>query len=98
MVAKKIFHVLIGFWFASKAFFIFYLIGAALYAWRTDTLDATGPIFFSLPRFAMLLSAPVPLAAGIVMWPARRYLALGIMGFGLVASVFWQTTKRTAFW
>ncbi len=36
MVAKKIFHVVVGFWFATKAFFIFYLIGAVLYAWRTD--------------------------------------------------------------
>ena len=98
MVARKIFHVLVGFWFASNAFSLLYFIGAAFYLWLTDRLDENGPLFFMLPRFAMIISAPLPRAAGIVMWRARRYVALGVMAFGAVAFVFWMTVRRVDFW
>jgi hypothetical protein len=98
MVAKKIFHVLVGFWIASNAFLILYLVGAFLYAWLTGALGVNGPLFFMLPRFAMILSGPLPLAVGIVMWRSRRYVGMGVMTFGVVAFAYWLTVGPVNLW
>ncbi len=98
MAAKKIFHVLVGFWFAGLAYTVVYLVVAVLYAWLTGTLNENGPVFFILPRFAMILSAPIPLAVGIIMWGSRRYVGIGVMAFGAASFVYWLTVGPGNIW
>jgi hypothetical protein len=96
MVAKKIFHVLVGFWFTCYAFLFLYFAVATLYAWLTDMSDDVDGPLFALPRLAMILSAPLPLAGGFVIWRTRRCIAMGIMAFGITAFAFWLAVGRMA--
>ncbi len=64
MAARKIFHVWVGFWFANIVFISIYLVVSGLYVLFTHTPDnANNTLFFVLPRFAMILSAPWPWAS-----------------------------------
>lgn len=96
MVAKKIFHVFVGFWFANVVYVSLYLLGVALYFWLVTTPDDRNtPIFLLLPRFAMILSAPLPLAVGFVIWRSRKYVAIGMLMFAVVSSACWMTIGRS---
>jgi hypothetical protein len=90
VAAKKPFHMMVGFWFSAIVVDFAYLIGTGLYELLTGVdIESGTPVFFMFPRFAMMLSVPLPLVFGIGMFGHRRYVAIGAMTFGVVAFVCW---------
>jgi hypothetical protein len=90
VVAKKLFHIVVGLWFSAMVANFSYLIGAGLYVWLAGLdPESNAPLLFMFPRFAMILSVALPLAFGIAMFGQRRFVAIGAILFGLAASVCW---------
>jgi len=87
MAARKVFHVLVGFRVANKGFIFLYLISTGLYIFFTGTANETNGPLFPYPRYAMILSGPLPLAVGVVIWRTRRYVAMGVVAYGLMTCV-----------
>lgn len=50
MAARKVFHVLVGFWVANKGFIFLYLISTGLYIFFTGTANETNGPLFPYPR------------------------------------------------
>jgi hypothetical protein len=86
----------VGFWFAGNLYLFVYLGGSAIYALATNMPYSGTSLFSPFPRFAMIASSPVPLAIGIAIWPARKYVSIGMVLFGTLAFVYWLRTARFA--
>ena len=95
MVARKVFHVLVGFWFANLVFFPCYVAGVLLYAAVHGVPDdPSRSVFALLPRYGMMASVALPLAVGFVIWESRRYVAIGILIFAASSLVCWVALGR----
>jgi hypothetical protein len=94
--AEKAFHIFVGFWFAGNLYLFVYLGGSAIYALATNMPCSGTSLFSAFPRFAMIASSPVPLAIGIAIWPARKYVSTGMVLFGTLAFVYWLGKARLA--
>jgi hypothetical protein len=97
MVAKKLFHVWVGFIFAGNVFIFTYLGGVLIYLAIHDSADdpATS-IFSSFPRFAPVSSVALPLALGVGAWRSRRYVSIGMLFYALASLTCWLVVKRPA--
>jgi hypothetical protein len=90
MVARKIFHVLVGFFCGSLAFSFTYFAGSFIDSLiRGASGDAATSLFRDLPRLAMITSIALPLALAVVVWRSRRYIALGLLAFSLLSLTWW---------
>ena len=89
MVARKIFHVLVGFWFGNMIFAFTYLGSSGLYYWWVDRW----PTPTDLTKFAAMTGVALPLALGVAAWKARRYIAIGLV-LCAVASFCWVVLLR----
>jgi|SRR5579859_3817966 hypothetical protein len=97
MVARKIFHVFVGFTAGNTAFFFVYIAGEFLYSlFRGDVDHSVGPLFGDLPRFALITSVALPLALAVVIWKwkGRQYVATGFLVSALSSLVFWLVFGR----
>jgi hypothetical protein len=95
MVARKIFHVLVGFSFGGAISTLAYLGGGAIYSSIHDTaVDPGAPFATMLPRYAMITSVALPLAVGVGAWRARRYVAIGLLFCGVASLICWLVLGR----
>jgi len=97
MVAKKLFHVWVGFIFATNVFVFTYFGGGLIYSViHPSADDPAASIFSSLPRFALISSVALPLAIGVGAWRSRRYVAIGVLFYAFASLICWVVVRRPA--
>jgi hypothetical protein len=92
MVARRLFHVWVGFFCGGLAFSLVYFLGSLIDSLiRGAAGDSPTSLFGYLPGYAMITSVALPLALAAVVWRSRKYVALGLLLFSFFSLVLCLT-------